>query len=114
MPSRPARTARSSSKSSKTSERGSAGLVSTTPDPTAVAIGLLGSPHGLRGALRLWPHQPGAPSLEAGRRVLLERDGAWLAATVTEAAPHGRGMLLVLAGVTDRTAAAPLTGMRIL
>lgn len=111
MPSRPARIGRSSSRSSKRSERAPA---ETAPDLTAVEVGTVGSAHGLRGALRFWPHEPGAPSLAPGRPVLLERDGAWLAATVADASPHGRGMLLVLVGVGDRTAAEPLTGMRIL
>jgi 16S rRNA processing protein RimM len=84
------------------------------PDPTAVAVGELGSPHGLAGQLRLWAYQPGAPSLTPGRDVLLERDGAWHAATVTKVAQHGRGMLIALDGVGDRDAAAALTGMRVL
>lgn len=84
------------------------------PDDTAVEVGTLGAPHGLRGQLRFWPHQPGAPSLEAGRAVLLERSGTWQAATVTDIASHGRGMLLTLDGVHDRDIAASLTGMRLL
>jgi 16S rRNA processing protein RimM len=46
--------------------------------------------------------------------VLLERDGAWLAATIARAAPHGRGMLVALDGIRDRDAATALTGMRVL
>ncbi len=46
--------------------------------------------------------------------MLLERDGAWVASRVSDAAPHGRGMLLVLDGVGDRTAAEALTNMRVL
>jgi 16S rRNA processing protein RimM len=91
-----------------------AGPARTAPDATAVAVAELGSAHGLRGQLRLRPYQPGAPSLTAGRAVLLERDGTWLDATVVAAAPHGRGMLVTLAGVEDRDAAAALTGMRVL
>lgn len=78
-----------------------------------MAVGELGSPHGLSGHLRLWPYQPGAPSLTSGRPVLLERDGAWLATTVRTVTPHGRGMRLALDGVGDRDAAAALTGMRV-
>src|SRR5262245_29883102 len=101
MPSRPARTDKSSSRSSKRSEpsAASAGPRDAPPDATAVAVGELGSAHGLRGQLRLWPYQPGAPSLEAGRPVLIERDGRWLAATIAEVAAHGRGMLVALDGV---------------
>jgi 16S rRNA processing protein RimM len=116
MPSRPARTARSSSRSSRTSDGASptAPLSSAPPDATAVAVGEIGSPHGLAGQLRLWSYQPGAPSLAAGRPVLLERDGAWCVATVAKVAPHGRGMLIALDGVADRDTAARLTGMRVL
>lgn len=46
--------------------------------------------------------------------MLLERDGAWLAASVRVVASHGRGMLIAFDGVDDRTAASRLTGMRIL
>ena len=116
MPSRPAPTAKSSSRSSKSADGASAPpvLPAAPPDPTAIEVGEVGSPHGLRGQLRLWAHQAGAPSLGPGRSVLLERDGRWLAATVAAVAPHGRGMLLALEGVDDRDAAARLTGMRIL
>ncbi len=76
-------------------------------------VGELGSPHGLAGQLRLWPYQPGAPSLAPGRPILLERDDTWLAATVRSVATHGRGMLIALDGVGDRDAAATLTGMRV-
>ena len=108
MPLRPGRTARSSSRSSKTADapRDPAGLPTVEPDATAVAVGELGSPHGLRGELRLWPYQPGAPSLTRDRRVLLERDGGWLEATIGAVAAHGRGMLVTLDGVRDRNAAA--------
>src|SRR5258706_8474036 len=116
MPSRPARTARSSSRSSKSAEgtAGSIGLPAAPPDATAVAVGDLGSPHGLRGQLHLWPHQPGAPSLAPGLAVLLERDGTWLSGTIAHVAPHGRGMLIAFDGIEDRTAAQRLTGLRVL
>src|SRR5688572_13804442 len=108
MPSRPGPIARSSSRSSKSADVPAAGPAPTAPDESAIAVAELGSAHGLRGQLRLRPYQPGAPSLEPGRAVLLERDGSWLAATVVAVAPHGRGMLLTFAGVGDRDAAAAL------
>jgi 16S rRNA processing protein RimM len=115
MPSRPVPTAKSSSRSSKSADGASAPpvLPAAPPDPTAIEVGEVGSPHGLHGQVRLWPHQPGAPSLAPGRAILLERDGRWLAATVVAAAPHGRGMLLTIDGIHDRTAAARLTGMAV-
>ena len=90
------------------------GPARTAPDPTAVAVAEIGSAHGLRGQLHLWPYQPGAPSLTRGGSVLLERDGTWHTAVIVAVAPHGRGMLLTLDGVADRDAAAALTGMRVL
>jgi 16S rRNA processing protein RimM len=90
------------------------GPARTAPDATAVAVAELGAAHGLRGQLRCWPYQPGAPSLSPGRAVLLERDGDWLAATLAAVASHGRGMLVTLDGVGDRDAAASLTGRRVL
>jgi 16S rRNA processing protein RimM len=89
-------------------------LSRVAPDPTAVAVAEIGAAHGLRGQLRLWPYQGDAPSLEPGRRMLLERDDAWFEATIVALAPHGRGMLLTLEGIADRDAAAALTGMRVL
>jgi 16S rRNA processing protein RimM len=77
-------------------------------------VGELGSPHGLRGELRLWPYQPGAPSLSKGRPVLLAHDGACVAATVARAARHGRAMVIAFDGVRDRTAAAALVGAHVL
>src|SRR5258707_995495 len=79
MPSRPAPTARSSSRSSKSADAAPPVLPDAPPDPTAVEVGEVGSPHGLRGQLRLWVHQAGAPSLAPGRSVLLERFGGPLA-----------------------------------
>lgn len=84
------------------------------PDDAAVEVGTLGAAHGLKGQLRFWPHQPGAPSLAVGLSVLLERDGAWHTATIAEIAEHGRGMLLALGGLGDRDQAVALTGMRVL
>lgn len=81
------------------------------PDPDAVAVGEVVGAHALRGWVRVKPYQPEAPSLAPGRRVLLERDGAWRETTVTHAGAHGRGLLLLgLDDVCDRTAAEALRG----
>jgi hypothetical protein len=55
--------------------------------------------HGLRGQLRLWPYQPGARRSPRAAPSSSKRDGTWLAATIVALAPHGRGMLLTLAGI---------------
>jgi 16S rRNA processing protein RimM len=116
MPSRPAPTARSSSRSSKRSDGRPlpAGLRAAGPDPTAIPIGELGRPHGLRGELLFWPYQPGPTSLAPARPVLLEVGDARGAATVRRVAAHGRALVLALDGVTDRDGAAALTGLRVL
>ena len=116
MPSRPVRTAGSSSKSSKSSEgRALPASLKTVPaEATAIAVGEVGSPHGLRGQLRLHPYQPGAPSLRRALAILLERDGSWHAATIGTVAPHGRGMLVAFDVIDDRDAAEQLAGMRVL
>jgi 16S rRNA processing protein RimM len=85
------------------------------PDPGAVAVGEVLGAHALRGWVRVRPYQPAAPSLAPGRRVLLERDGAWREVTVRHAGAHGRGlMLLGLDDVADRASAEALRGATVL
>src|SRR2546425_12076904 len=109
MPPRAARTARSSSRSSKTSEP------APSPPGALVAVGESVGAHALRGWLRLRAYQPPAPSLVAGRRVLIAQAGACRELEVRSAAPHGRGLvLLALAGVDDRGEAEALVGARVL
>jgi 16S rRNA processing protein RimM len=85
------------------------------PDASAVAVGEVVGAHALRGWVRVRPYQPASPSLAAGRRVLLECDGAWREVTVTHAGAHGRGLLLLgLDGVSDRTGAEALRGATLL
>ena len=80
-----------------------------TYDPRTIAIGVLGKPHGVRGeiGLRLFNRETIAP-LEPGP-VVLERDGKSTAHTVTGTRPFGAGLLLTIAGVDSREAAAALT-----
>lgn len=116
MPPRPAPIARSSSRSSKTSDGASLpGDALTAPDHTAIAVGDVVAAHALRGEVRVHAYQPPAPSLVAGRRVLLERDGAWRDVGIVSAAPHGRaGVRVAFEGVADRDAAEALVGARVL
>src|SRR5262245_22722286 len=98
--------ARSSSKSSKKSDEDARAVI---------AVGEIVGAHALAGLVRVRAYQPPAPSLAAGREVMLERDGRRRGARVLSAAPHGRGLLLVaLEGVGDRTAAEALKGARFL
>lgn len=80
-----------------------------------VAVGEIVGAHALRGWLRVRAYHSPAPSLVAGRGVLIERAGQQREYLVESAAPHGRGLvLLVLAGIGDRTAAEALIGARVL
>ena len=64
--------------------------------------------------LRVRAYQPPAPSLRAGRVVLIERADGLHEAKVSSAAPHGRVLLVALDGVVDRDAAEALVGARLL
>jgi 16S rRNA processing protein RimM len=109
MPPRLARIARSSSRSSKRSEPTTAAAAGT------VAVGEIVSAHALRGLVRVRPYQPPAPSLAAGRQVVLEQDGARRTVTLVSVAAHGRALLLVaLRDIDDRNAAEALIGARLL
>ena len=71
--------------------------------------------HGIRGALRVRPHQGESTSLTTGLQVTLRRAGHDTMHTITRVAAHGRGQLLVdLAGLHDRTAAEALAGSDVL
>jgi 16S rRNA processing protein RimM len=88
---------------------------SVPPDAEAVAVGEVVGAHALRGWLRVKAYHVPVPSLVPGRRVLLEREGAWREAVVTHAAAHGRGLLLLgLDDVSDRTAAEARRGATVL
>src|SRR5690242_5548299 len=109
MPPRLARIARSSSRSSKRSEP------TTSPAADTVAVGEIVSAHALRGLVRVRPYQPPAPSLAAGRQVVLEHGGIRRTVTLVSVAAHGRALLLVaLRDVNDRNAAEALIGARLL
>jgi len=85
------------------------------PDDDTLPVGQIVSAHALRGAVRVRPYQPPAPSLRAGRTVVLDVAGTRREATIRSAAPHARGLVLVeLDGVATREAAEALRGARIL
>jgi 16S rRNA processing protein RimM len=80
-----------------------------TYDPRTIAIGVLGKPHGVRGEIGLrFFNLENVASLEPGP-VVLERNGKSTAHTVTHTRPFGAGLLLTIAGVDSRAAAAALT-----
>jgi len=116
MPPRLAPTAKSSSRSSKINDATSprAGDLAGA-DESLVAVAHIVGAHALRGLLRVRPYSPPAPSLVAGRRIVVERAGERHERLVLSAAPHGRGLLLVgVKGVDDRTGAEALVGSRVL
>jgi 16S rRNA processing protein RimM len=80
-----------------------------TYDPRTIAIGVLGKPHGVRGEIGLrFFNLENVASLEPGP-VVLERNGKSTVHTVTGTRPFGAGLLLTIAGVDSREAAAALT-----
>ncbi|HJQ84827.1 MAG TPA: ribosome maturation factor RimM [Candidatus Binatia bacterium] len=108
MPPRLAPTGRSSSRSSKRND-------ATTAADGAIAVAEVVAAHALKGFLRVRVYQPPAPSLAAGRQLLLEQAGTRRPITIVSAGPHARGLVLVtIEGVTDRTAAEALVGARLL
>lgn len=76
-------------------------------------IGRLVKSHGIRGEVKLVPHNPGTEALRPGLRVVLETAGAPRRAEVVAARPHGGGVLLRLAGVETMTEAERLVGARV-
>lgn len=118
MPSRPARTGRSSSRSSRRREGApqpppGAGSGGADAEPT-VAVGEVVGVHGLRGLLRVRPYPPPAPSIAAGRELLLEQGGVARRVRLSGATAHGGVLLVGIDGVHDRTAAEALRGARVL
>ena len=76
-----------------------------------VPFGKFGRPHGVRGDLRFWPHNPQSELLKLGRRICVGR-------SATDVDEHeltfvrfdARGVVVGLASINDRDAAASLTG----
>ena len=88
---------------------------STTPcDPDATALIELGgivNRHGIRGELRLRPHNPDSTIAgEARELVLVHRDGRRETRRVRAARPHKQFILLTLDGVDSADAAEALIG----
>ena len=77
-----------------------------------VAVGEIVDANALRGWLRVRAYQPPAPSLVAGRGVLLERGGEQGG---RDARGRGRGLVLLgLDGVCDRGGGSPARHTRLL
>jgi 16S rRNA processing protein RimM len=80
-------------------------------DEPLVELGPIVNIHGIRGELRLLPHNPESDAAAAGVAVvLLDRTGGRETRRVRAARPHKRFVLLQLDGVTDANTAATLVG----
>jgi 16S rRNA processing protein RimM len=78
-------------------------------------VARVGKPHGIRGELKLYPHQKGSDALFEVEAVWLARDGAAPRRYDVESArPADDHVLVALIGVEDRDAAGELRGARVL
>lgn len=80
-----------------------------------VEIGIVGAPHGLRGELRFFAHNPESPLFEALplEGVRLVADGVTRMTRVLSLRGGGRGFIVRLEGVNGRDGAASLTHARL-
>ncbi len=79
-----------------------------------IPVGLVGTPKGLRGALRLRPHNVAIASLRAGVAVRVSREGLGTRSfEVASFVRDGSGWTLNLATVVDRTGAEALVGAEV-
>ncbi|MFP4390581.1 MAG: ribosome maturation factor RimM [Desulfococcaceae bacterium] len=79
-----------------------------------IRIGRVAGPHGVTGWVKVRPDDADSEAFVAGRAVrLVGRDGAALEMEIREARPHGKFWRLRLSGVSDREAAAALSGAEI-
>ena len=80
---------------------------------TYVPLGRVGGPYGVRGWVRIVSGtQPPEQILEYSPW-LLERNGEWRPFEVVSGRVHGKGLVVQLAGCSDRDVAATLTGAEI-
>ncbi len=76
-----------------------------------VPFGKFGRPHGVRGDLRFWPHNPQSELLQVGRRISVGTNANDVEEhELTFVRFDARGVIVGLAAVNDRDAAARLTG----
>lgn len=79
-----------------------------------IRIGRVTGPHGVTGWVKIRPDDADSEAFAAGRAVRLAgRDGAAVEMEIREARPHGNFWRLRLSRVSDRDAAAALSGAEI-
>src|SRR5271156_4837568 len=94
--------ARLSSRSSKRSNSRHSTISSAGAPADLIRVGQIGAPHGLRGALKFRPDDPGSTLLDELERVFIERDGTPAEYRIIETAPvNPRQMRIMLEGVSD-------------
>ena len=74
-----------------------------------LAFGVLGRPHGVRGEIKLRPHNPANRGFAAERVVLVRSDGRRTIHDIASLRAVADGYLVRFADVADRDAAAALT-----
>jgi len=79
-----------------------------------IELGWVGKAHGLKGEVAIRLHYPQSRALSEVGRVLLRDATGERSVEVQSARPCARGMLVKLAGIDDRDAAARLGGARVL
>jgi 16S rRNA processing protein RimM len=81
------------------------------PDERLVELGPIVNTHGIRGEVRLLPHNPESPTAaQPGPVVLVHRDGRREPRQVRSTRRHKRFVLLTFDGVADPDSAAALVG----
>jgi 16S rRNA processing protein RimM len=83
--------------------------VDAPEDADTLAFGVLGRPHGVRGEIKLRPHNPASRGLALERLMLVRADGRRTIHEVASLRAVADGYLVRFADVADRDAAAALT-----
>jgi 16S rRNA processing protein RimM len=78
-----------------------------------VEIGVVGRPHGIRGEVRVFLHNPQSQLLAERERVLLGDEADQDSYRIRSARDTGRHVLLAIEGVSDRDRAGRLKGLRL-
>ena len=78
-----------------------------------LVMGRVAAPYGVKGWLRITAFTALAENLLAYAPWYLGRQGEWTEVRPLEGKPHGKGLVVRLAGYSDRDAAAALTGAEI-
>ncbi len=79
-----------------------------------MTLGTLVNTHGVRGELRLRPHNPDTAAVSPGAPLFLRRDGKTREVCVLGVRPHKNYLLLTIEGVDSMTAAEALVGGELL